>query len=41
VSTNDGQHWSYSYDAKLTFMTFPKILKVHPWVVPNNMHSVV
>ena len=41
VSTNDGQQWSYSYNLTLTFLTYPKILRVHPPVIPSNMESLV
>ncbi len=41
VSTNDGQQWSYSYNLTLTFFTYPRILRVHPPVIPSNLESVV
>lgn len=41
VSTNDGQQWSYSYNLTLTFLTYPRILRVHPAVIPSNMESIV
>ena len=31
----------YSYNLSLTFMTFPRILRVHPSIVPNNRASLV
>lgn len=31
----------YSYNLSLTFMTFPRILRVHPSTVPNNRASLV
>ena len=31
----------YSYNLSLTFMTFPRIIRVHPSTVPNNRASLV
>ena len=41
MSTNGGQQFVYSYNLSLTFMTFPRILRVHPSTVPNNRASLV
>lgn len=31
----------YAYNLSLSFMTFPRILRVHPSTVPNNVASLV
>ena len=41
MSTNGGQQFVYSYNLSLTFMTFPRILRVDTPTVPKNRASLV
>jgi hypothetical protein len=41
VSANGGEHWVYAYENKVTFMTFPRVLKIHPATIPINAESMV